>query len=194
MTSDAELLARWQLGDEKAASVLFDRHFVGLYRYFASKVSPADAKDLTQETFERVIRARERLSPDVGVRGYLYCVATRLLVDHLRRRDAWNRIGAGVPSVLETAGPLTPEDAVARAAQLHLLGRAVRHLPLDYQSALELHYWNGMSVREISAATGVADGTVKARLSRGRQMLYDRLRVMNVAAELSAPTTCDVAE
>jgi RNA polymerase sigma-70 factor (ECF subfamily) len=57
--------------------------------------------------------------------------------------------------------------------------RALLALPPKYQSVLALHYLEGMSVEEVALAVGCRMGTVKSRLSRGRQALRDIL----VAAE-----------
>ena len=48
-------------------------------------------------------------------------------------------------------------------------------LPPKYQAVLSLHYLEGLAVKEVAAVLGCRMGTVKSRLSRGRQALRERL-------------------
>ena len=52
---------------------------------------------------------------------------------------------------------------------------ALNGLPLDLQIALELYYWEELSVVEVAAVLEVPEGTVKSRLHRARQLLREQL-------------------
>ena len=76
-----------------------------------------------------------------------------------------------------------PAAAAVLVDQQRLVVSAMQSLPVDYQIALELHYWEEMSVAEIAVVTEVAEGTVKSRLSRGRTMMR---RVLDQMGEKEA--------
>ncbi|HWN66953.1 MAG TPA: RNA polymerase subunit sigma, partial [Haliangium sp.] len=60
MQSDAELLDRWRQGDRNAGKELVERYYEALETFFVNKI-PAGVGDLVQETFERCLKARERI-------------------------------------------------------------------------------------------------------------------------------------
>ena len=66
---------------------LFEAHHDRIYRYILRMMrSPAEAEDLTQETFLRACRHRNALRDPQAVRGWLYRIATHACLDRLRQR------------------------------------------------------------------------------------------------------------
>jgi RNA polymerase sigma factor (sigma-70 family) len=169
--TDLELLEGWRAGDERAGRELFARHFDSIYRFFRSKVDDA-ADDLTQQTFLGCVKGKERYRGDASFRTYLYTIARNRLYTYIRdrqRRDAVvSDIGQQSVVDLDLA---SPTQQIAEREEQKLLLRAMRHLSLDMQVALELHYWEGLSVREIAVVIETPEGTIKRRLQRARQRL-----------------------
>jgi RNA polymerase sigma-70 factor (ECF subfamily) len=120
---------------------------------------PAETQDLVQEAYARAWQRWRRLSGYDDPEAWLRLVVTRLA------SDRWRHLGVRrARAAAEPPPPTVPppsEDAV-------LLVAAMRQLPLDHRRALALHYLLDRSVAEIAAETGVAAGTVKSWLSRGR--------------------------
>jgi RNA polymerase sigma-70 factor (ECF subfamily) len=56
-----------------------------------------------------------------------------------------------------------------------VLLEALRGIPVEYQVALELHYWEQMSDADIARALDLPLGTTKSRIRRGRQLLAERI-------------------
>ncbi len=169
-SSDFELLEAWRNGDERAGRELFARHFDSIYRFFRSKLEDA-AEDLTQQTFLGAVKGKERYRGDASFRTYLYTIARNRLYTHIRdrqRRDAVLEVGQ--KSVADL-GLGSPTKQLAAQQEHKLLLVAMRHLPLEMQVALELHYWEGLSVREIAIVIETPEGTIKRRLQRARQRL-----------------------
>lgn len=77
------------------------------------------------------------------------------------------------------------QDAVARDEQA-AVRRALAALPARYREALVLFYFHEMDIPAASQSLGVPEGTIKARLSRGREMLRQRL-----AGRLGAPAPAE---
>ena len=128
----------------------------------------ADAQDATQEAYARAWERWSTISgyadPEAWVRGVAWRVAANRWRKALNRAVAHRRHGPADPV------PAPSEDAVAIAG-------ALRRLPEAQRAAIVLHHLVGLPVHQIAVETGVAVGTVKARLSRGRTALSALLRV-----------------
>jgi RNA polymerase sigma-70 factor (ECF subfamily) len=176
--SDYELLEAWRNEDESAGRELFARYFDAVYRFFRNKVDDA-AEDLTQQTFMGLVQSRDRFRGDASFRTYLFMIARKRLYSHLRKRDRrGDAVEFGSMSVADL-GIVSPSRAVAVRQEQQLLLQALRRLPIDMQLALELFYWEELTVTEISAVLETPVGTVKSRLQRART------RLDGVIAELS---------
>lgn len=168
--TDFELLEAWRGGDGRAGRELFARHFDAIYRFFRSKLDDA-AEDLTQQTFLGAVKGKERYRGDASFRTYLYTIARNRLYSHIRdrqRRDAVIEVGQ---QSIADLGVGSPTKQIAQREEQRLLLTAMRHLPIEMQVALELHYWEGLSVREIAIVIDTPEGTIKRRLQRARQRL-----------------------
>ena len=165
---DHELVRRWQAGDTSAGEQVLASHFWPVYRFFRSKLE-SRADDLAQRTFLVCLEARDRLRPELGVRSFLFGIARRVLLESLRGLDREAKFAPEITSIAAVTrshgSALDAKDA-GRA-----LIDALRELPVDFQIAVELHYWEGLTVVEISEVLGVPTGTVKSRLSRARRDL-----------------------
>ena len=188
--TDFELLLRWRDGDNDAGDELLGRHFASVYRFFASKAAD-HAQDLSQRTFLACVEARDRLDDRASFKAYLFGVARRRLTDHFRRyhrKDA--RTDYGEQSVEDLGG--TPSQWVALREQQRILLRALRRIPLDFQICIELFYWENMPMAEIAETLGIAEGTVKSRLSRAKARLREAIESMDAPEALRTETATNI--
>jgi RNA polymerase sigma-70 factor (ECF subfamily) len=130
------------------------------------------AEEMAQEAFLRAWRALATWRRDAAFSTWLFALATNLYRTELRRIP----VGT-VP--LNDAGQLRASgdehcafetDDRDRAVQ-----RAVLALPAKYREALILFYFHDMNVRDAALSLGLPEGTVKARLSRAREILRGKL-------------------
>jgi RNA polymerase sigma-70 factor (ECF subfamily) len=121
----------------------------------------ADAQDLVQEAYCRAFARWSTVSRYDDPLGWVRRVAWNLAVSRWRRAVRLRR------SQHELAAP----DVDAPSASQVDLVRALRNLPANQRQAVVLHYLADMSVADIAAFTGAAEGTVKAWLHRGRSAL-----------------------
>ena len=94
-------------------SAVYDEHVWQVYGFFAYRMrSRADAEDLTQQTFERALKAWSRYDPSrAGVGTWLLTIARNLLIDHMRadrssRRQPIDDLGAGHDALVAPDVPL----------------------------------------------------------------------------------------
>ncbi len=119
------------------------------------------AQDCVQEAFLRAWQRWDELESDDPV-GWVHTVAWRLAITDwrrsLRRRLAQARHGSGYDVPPPSVDVLAIRDALAQLSE----GQRV---------AIVLHYFEDRPIAQIAQTLGIAEGTVKARLSRGRQTL-----------------------
>ncbi|MCH9681261.1 MAG: RNA polymerase sigma factor [Deltaproteobacteria bacterium] len=178
MADDFELLTAWRGGDAGAGEALFARHFDALFRFFRNKVGDDEAADLVQTTFLACVERRDVFRAESSVRTFLFAVARRRLYSHFESKHrAGVQFDAGSTSVVDLGA--TPSQLVERKRSYTVLLAALRMIPLDMQTLLELHYWEKFSGPQLAGVFDVAEGTVRTRLRRAKQLLahaVDKLR------------------
>ncbi len=184
-STDAELIARLALGEERALAEVYDRHSAvafGLARAIVRDA--ADAEEVVADCFAQMWRTAASFDPSRGsvVAWVTTIVRTRALdlIRAQRRRarvlddaaimDADERV-AGTPSAGDT-----PDRDVERAEARDLVRRSLADLPDAQRRVLELAYFGGMSQSEIAAFLSEPLGTVKTRMRAGLEKLRTALR------------------
>lgn len=170
MADDEELLGAWRAGDRTAGSELFSRHLPAVHRFLRGKTS-AGVDDLVQRTFLRCVESREDVREAASFRAWLIAIARNELYAQLRRAGHAEDVGT---SMLVDLDP-SPSHVVAAQHDRDQIVRALRSIPLDLQIALELHYWEGWSAREVATVLDVPHGTIKTRIRRARELLRESL-------------------
>lgn len=124
----------------------------------------AAAEDVTQEAFSRAYRDWDRVRDYEHPGAWVRKVALNLTRSRWRklRNEARSLTRIGPPDV--AAAPELPPTEAA-------VWQAVRRLPRRQATAIALHYVDGLPVAEIAELTGVAEGTTKSDLHRGRRRL-----------------------
>ncbi|MEX1362996.1 MAG: sigma-70 family RNA polymerase sigma factor [Nannocystaceae bacterium] len=168
--SDLLLLEAWRAGDEAAGRTLFARYFESVYRFFRNKVDEV-AEDLTQQTFMGLVQGKDRFRGEASFRTYVFMIARKRLYSYLRKTQRSDgEVQWGHSSVADL-GLASPSLAVARHQEQRLLLLGLRQLPVEMQVALELFYWEELTVTEIADVLETPVGTVKSRLQRARARL-----------------------
>lgn len=161
-TTDEQLMKWYRDGDADAFDRLYARYRAPLYRYVLRQCAGcAEADELYQDIWLRVVRARRQWKEPQPFRPWLYRIAHNRIVDH------WRASGAAHEDIdqLDTpdGSPLQEmiahlRDCVARFKEL--LG----HLPAVQRDAFLLKEEGGLSLAEIAEVTGTERETVKSRL------------------------------
>jgi RNA polymerase sigma factor (sigma-70 family) len=132
-----------------------------------------DIDDLVQESYARLIRAKEagRVS---YVKAFLFTTARNAALDLFRRRKVVRIDGVANLndlSVLEDSPDAS--EAVNKQQELELLSEAVRTLPNRCRQVLTLRLLYAMSHKEIAAQLNISEHTVKAQLAKGMRRCAD---------------------
>jgi RNA polymerase sigma-70 factor (ECF subfamily) len=126
--------------------------------------SAADADDLVQEVATRALRYRRAFDPSRALGPWLRRTAVRAWLDH-RKRERER------PATLEGAEGQVPARNEGEVGEREELERLLSRLaPIERDVLLRFHQ-DGQSVREIAAALGMPEGTVKSHLHRARRKL-----------------------
>jgi RNA polymerase sigma factor (sigma-70 family) len=176
MPEDTELLELWRGGDEAAGQQIAKRYFDLLYRFFANKIS-LDADDLVQQTMLALLGAREKFEGRSPFRAYLLSIARFQLYEHLRKRK---RAAAIFEYDEVTAYDLDPSPSTlaGERREHQLLLEALRRIPLNFQIALELHYWEDLTGPELAEVLGVPVDTAYSRVRKARELVRKQLKIV----------------
>ena len=136
----------------------------------------AEAEDLLQEIFVQVWGRAENYSPEKGKPlGWLVTLARRRAIDRLRQRRAYRsatdrfEIECKLPCPAPSRGGF--EGHVFQDDLRELLTKLIDALPVFQRQAIMLAFFEGMSQREIAAATRIPLGTIKTRIELGMRKL-----------------------
>ena len=179
---DERLIRSAQNGDLAAFNMLVERHQRAVFNVCLRFLRDTGyAEDTSQDTFIRAWSALDSFRGGL-VRPWLLRIATNRSYDLLRsraRRPATSLDAELFESEPEWTPQSINEHPEAHAARTELsihLERALAVLPDDQRTAIVLSDVQGYGYEEISQITGVAVGTVKSRISRGRSRLRESLQ------------------
>lgn len=187
---EAAIVADLKAGSETAYNWLigeFQQPIYGLvYRIISD---PADAADTTQDVFLKVFRGMKHFHGESSLKTWIYRIA---LHEAANRKRWWFRHkahetsiepaesdGYGLSETAIEAALADPSDSPFESAAHSEVKRRVeeelRKLPEPYRTTLILRDLEDMSYEEIAEVLEISLGTVKSRLTRGREALRQRL-------------------
>jgi RNA polymerase sigma-70 factor, ECF subfamily len=181
----AALVQRAQAGDRDALSALVQSQQTYVYSIAMSLMhNPADAADMTQESFVRLMRSLATYRGETKFTTWLYRLVTNICLDGLRRR------GRPVDSLDEPSSTQSGDDAQSTGERLADSDRwthpeeevelresatevrtALERLPAAQRLALTLHYFQDMRYEDIAETMGLPLNTVKSHIRRGKERL-----------------------
>ena len=176
---DDDLVRRAAAGERDAFAEIYRRYHAVVYR-FARMMSgsAATGEDVTQETFTVLLQGLHRYNPQhASLSTYLYGVARNLTRSRLRRDRRFVRLE--IPEEREPRVAGDPATLLERSQECDRLRRVIAELPSRYREVVILCAIHGLPYAQVAAILGTPVGTVRSRLSRGRQALAERMRGMD---------------
>ncbi|MDX8031534.1 RNA polymerase sigma factor [Lentzea sp. BCCO 10_0856] len=169
--SDAEL---WARGDEQAFGELFDRYAEAVWNHaYRLTASWSTAEDLTSATFMTAWRRRAQMTlvRDSAL-PWLFTVAGNLARSEFRRKERFTRLLLRVPrNDVQRDHADDVVSSLDHEARLSQVLQAVERLPRAEREAVELVLLGELSAAEAAEALGVAEVSVRSRISRARTRL-----------------------
>ena len=128
--------------------------------------SRQDAEDILQNTFLKLWQSSEPFTDTTHMDKWLTRVAVNESRSLLRRHRPGDMSFEQVEQLLSAPAPIADQTLIW----------AVMQLPAAQRTVIHLYYYEELSIREIASLLRMTQGAVKTRLSRGRQMLRQRLK------------------
>jgi RNA polymerase sigma-70 factor (ECF subfamily) len=140
---------------------------------------------MAQEAFIRVWRGLAQWRGEGSFSTWLFALAANVFRSELKR---FPTITLPLEEAPEPSGPAAQHSALAAQMSNDVVRRAVLALPPRYREPVVLFYFHEMDLTAAARTMGMAEGTMKARLSRARALLrqrFPRLEAEHVAMELA---------
>jgi RNA polymerase sigma factor (sigma-70 family) len=177
-TDDGSIVQECLNGDSGAFGILVDKYKAGIYAYVYDKLHNfQDAQDVAQEVFLQAYRNLRTLRRWESFGFWLFRIARN-------QCGKWIRTQSRRPdrAFIEDQNPKTLEATsldIYRDSQIdESLQEALDSLPETYREVLMLHYFGGMTIKNIASAIGVFPNAVGVRLSRARARLREEMIAM----------------
>ncbi|MHC5064946.1 MAG: RNA polymerase sigma factor [Planctomycetota bacterium] len=163
-----ELVQGVASGDPDAFTRLYERFGPVVHGILLLRVGHEEAEDLTQEVFLRLHRGIGVLREASSLPAWICTTARNLATDHMRRQSR--------KPEQEPLGELAGGDGGENHELATRVLQRLRALPEAYQETLVLRLVEGLTGPEISACTGLTEGSVRVNLCRGMSILREQLR------------------
>jgi len=146
-----------------------------------------DAEDLTIEAFGKAFKKLEQYTPDYAFSTWLFKIASNNCIDFIRKKkqrvysldkEFQDEEGTEMASRIP-AGVLDPEEELIKSQKINYMRALVEKLKPHYRILIELRYFKEYSYEEIANELDLPLGTVKAKLFRARDLLFNILQASN---------------
>jgi RNA polymerase sigma-70 factor (ECF subfamily) len=185
--SDEGLMLRYQRGEVRAFEVLLSRHRKPVFNFILRYVGePAQAEDLLQEAFLRVIKGADAYERQAKFTTWLYTIARNLCIDASRRGkhrraasldasiDHEAKEGATLLDVIPDKGAAVDRKVIGTELALRMQG-AIAKLSEDQREVFLMREMLDMPFKEIADVVGCPENTVKSRMRYALEKLREEL-------------------
>jgi RNA polymerase sigma-70 factor (ECF subfamily) len=143
-----------------------------VYTYVKNRTT---AEDLTQEVFLKCYEKLNQFNQLATLKTWVYRIASNHCKDYLR---SWHyrkiTLSDKILDYIPSKSKQVEEEIIANSEE-NILTNAVMNLPLKYREVVFLHYYEELSLAEISKITTVNINTIKTRLKRAKELLKDKM-------------------
>lgn len=153
--------------------------------------SAADAQDIAQEVFIKLLRSTARFHDDDHLRAWLLRATHDSCVD--LHRQAWRRRVETREDMGAVADRATMDPAIEEVMD-HPVWTAMGRLPDKLRCALHLHYVEGYGIAEVAGILGCTEAAARTRLHRGRKKLAAEIARLEAAGPAPAPARRTAAD
>ena len=174
--SEGEAIARARHGDAGAFEYLYKAHCRHVYSVCLRMIrNPAEAEDLTQQTFLQVFRKIGTFRGESGFSTWLHRVTVNIVLMHLRRKKPTELLAEDLERTSPNGeGPRehgSSDTSMLGAIDRLSLMRAIRKLPAGYKKLFLMHDVIGYEHSEIAGLVGCSTGCSKSQVHKARKRL-----------------------
>ncbi len=181
--SDEDLMLSCRDGDEGAFEVLYRRYEKPIFSFiYRIVMSAADAEELCQETFFKVVRAKKKYQVSGKFKTWLFRIALNLCHDRLRRMKFRSHISLDAPVFSQDSQDIQLQQSICRSSSdpvkyvekdemKTLVQQAFTMLPEKERTVVILKEYHALKFSEIADIMNCPVGTVKSLNHRGHQKL-----------------------
>jgi RNA polymerase sigma-70 factor (ECF subfamily) len=175
----AELLRLSARGDEAAFARLYDATATRVFGLAVRVVrDPAQAEEVTQESFLEIWRTASRFDPQRGsAMSWLLTITHRKAVDRVRSAEASTRRDTTYHQQNQPADHDSTTEAAQASLEAHRVRGALATLTAVQREAVGLAYFGGYTHTEVATMLDLPVGTAKTRIRDGLIRLRDALGV-----------------
>jgi RNA polymerase sigma-70 factor (ECF subfamily) len=183
--ADDKILIRFIAEDDQdAMRVLFARHNVRVFRFLVRMVGDAGlAEDLMSETFIEVWRKAYQFEGRSQVLTWMLGIARNKALSSLRRRRHSLEVDGTMMELIEDPVD-NPEVIMQRRDRGSILRDCLRQLSPAHREIIDLVYYHGRSIEEVSQIVGVPQNTVKTRMFHARKRIAKLMAGRGLELEL----------
>jgi RNA polymerase sigma-70 factor (ECF subfamily) len=171
--TDLDLIGRWKAGDQRAATLLVERHADALARFASSVGARGDVEEVVQDTFVRAFSSLDSFRAESSLRTWLFTIARRLLLD---RRRSERRRGEHVElQDGDVATEFDPLDTVVAEETRRRMRDAMERLTPTQKEVFTLRVSEGLSYKEIADAVGSTEGAARVHYHNAMRAIKEFL-------------------
>ena len=155
---DGDLIARWRRGEERAATLLVERHAEAVARFVASLGVRDEIEEVVQDAFVRAFGSLDGFRAQSSFRTWLFTIARNLVRDRARTLRARRQVPIEEEHAVTEPDPLS--GAVAAETE-ERIRRAVERLSPMQREVFTLRVVEGLSYREIAEVLQSSEGAAR---------------------------------
>jgi RNA polymerase sigma-70 factor (ECF subfamily) len=171
--TDLDLVARWKAGEQRAATLLVERHASAVARFVASIGARDDVEEVVQDTFVRAFASLDGFRGESSLRTWLFTIARRLVLD--RRRSARRRGEQVEVQESDAATEYDSLDGVVADETHRRLRSALERLSPTQRAVFVLRVSEGMSYAEIAETVGTTEGAARVHYHNAMRTIKELL-------------------
>lgn len=183
--TDSQLITKYKKGNEKALSLLIERHQKDLFTFIFYKIMDEDlANDIFQETFMKIIITlkENRYNEEGKFIIWAKRIAHNLIIDHFRLKNKQNKVSEtsfeneefSIFDLIPVQEENIEELLISKQITSDLL-RMLDYLPDNQKEVIRLRFFDGLSFKEIADHT---DTSINTTLGRVRYALINLRKIM----------------
>ena len=172
--SDEELVGLVQEGEVFAFEQLVKRYqhkLLGFVYHMVHNEQVSD--DIVQESFINLYKTIDRVDASKKFSSYVFAIARNTAISHIRKFKK----EISLDELLVSGEEESLYAQIVQAEQAHTVARALAKIPVHYQKAIRLYYFEDLSYEEVAQKLGLPINTVRTHLRRGKELLKQVLTI-----------------